>query len=334
MMVLVTGASGHVGANLVRALLTQGRRVRVLVHENTRALEGLDIEIVHGDVCDLSSICRACAGVSVVYHLAACISLGSAGWPLLERVNVQGTGNVVEACLSGGVARLIHFSSIHAMIQTPLSLPVDENRPLVGSASPPLYDRSKAEGERVVLKGVKRGLNAVIINPTAIVGPCDFQPSHFGRVLLMLAEGKLPALVSGGFDWVDARDVVAGAISAETQAVPGSKYLLSGHWVSVRDVALMTQKITGTPAPGFVCPNWLARAGLPVINRCYYRDGQPPLYTGFSLRTLQSNRNIDCGKAQRDLGYRPRPFAETLRDTLQWFEANGYLHSLKRFSDK
>jgi dihydroflavonol-4-reductase len=325
MIVLVTGASGHVGANLVHALLAKGYKVRTLVHENTAALEGLDIETVRGDVCDLTSLCQACAGIQVVYHLAARISLSTDDRDELERINVTGTRNVVEACITCGIKRLVHFSSIHAMVQTPLNVPVDENRPLVGAKNSPPYDRSKADGEREVLKGIQRGLNAVIISPTAVIGPRDFQPSHFGAVLLLLAEQKLPALVSGGFDWVDVRDVAAGAISAAERALPGSKYLLSGHWVSMKDVAGTVHKLTGAPVPGFVCPNWLARASLPIINRYYCQDGERPLYTNFSLKTLCSNRNISCARASRDLDYHPRPFAETLRNTLHWFKENGYL---------
>jgi dihydroflavonol-4-reductase len=325
MTVVVTGAAGHIGANLVCALIAQGRRTRCMVHVNSRPIDGLAAEIVRGDVLDLDSLCRAFQGADVVYHLAACISLSMDDWPVLETVNVTGTRNVVEACRRAGVRRLVHFSSIHALIQEPWSVPVDESRPLVESRRYPPYDRSKAAAEVVVRGAIEQGLDAVIVYPTAIIGPHDYQPSYFGEALLLLAKHKLPALVTGGFDWVDARDVVAGAMLAEAGAPRGAGYLLSGHWVSMCDIAAGVAEITGVPATRFVCPLWLARVGAPIIKGISRLNGKRPLYTDVSLRALKSNRHISHDKATRELGYRPRPFRETLVDTLHWFEENGQL---------
>ncbi len=325
MTVVVTGATGHIGANMVRALIDRGRPVRCLVHVNSRAIDGLDVEIVKGDVGDLDSLCRAFQGADIVYHLAARMSLSMDDWPALEAVNVTGTRNVVEACQQAGVRRLVHFSSIHALMQEPLSLPVDESRPLVASQRCPPYDRSKAAGETVVRRAIDQGLDAVIIYPTAIIGPYDYEPSYLGEALLFLTWHKLPALVTGGFDWVDVRDVVAGAMVAEANASPGARYLLSGHWVSIRDIADGVAQITGVPVPRFVYPLWLARVGTPVIKGISRFSGKRPLYTDVSLRALKSNRSISHEKATYELGYNPRPFRETLADTLRWFEENGQL---------
>jgi dihydroflavonol-4-reductase len=325
MTVVVTGASGHIGANLVRALVDRGRPVRCLVHVDSRAIDSLDVEIVQGDVGDPDSLYRVFQGADVVYHLAARISLSMRDWPALEAVNVTGTRNVIEACWRAGVRRLIHFSSIHALTQAPLSLPVDESRPLVASRRCPPYDRSKAAGEIVVRRAIEQGLDAVIIYPTAIIGPNDYEPSYFGEALLLLARHKLPALVTGGFDWVDVRDVVAGAMLAEASAPLGARYLLSGHWVSMHDIAADVAEITGVPVPGFVCPLWLARVGAPIIKGISRFSGKRPLYTAVSLRALKSNRNISHEKATRELGYNPRPFQETLADTIGWFATNGQL---------
>ncbi len=324
---VVTGATGHIGANLVRALLAQGRSVRALVHVNRRAIDGLKIEIAKGDVCDLESLCCAFDGADVVYHLAARISLSMGDWPLLEAVNITGVGNVVEACLRCGVRRLVHFSSIHALIQEPLDIPVDESRPMVESRRSPSYDRSKAAGEKEVRRGIERGLDAVIINPTGVIGPYDFEPSYFGEALLAIACRKLPALVGGGFDWVDARDVVVGAMRAEECALTGAKYLLSGHWVSVADLAALVEEITSVPSPKLVCPLWLAHAGVPFTVAFARLTGGRPFYTSDSLRALKSNKNISHERASRDLGYNPRPFRETIVDTLRWFEENGDIDS-------
>ena len=328
MTVVVTGATGHIGANLVRALAAKGRPVRSLVHVNHMALAGLGTEIVRGDICDLESLCRAFHDAEVVYHLAASISLSMDDWPQLELVNVIGTRNVVEACLKCGVRRLVHFSSIHALVQEPMDTPVDESRPLAESRHYPPYDRSKASAEREVQRGLELGLDAIIINPTAIIGPHDYQQSYFGKALLGMAQGRLPALVTGGFDWVDVRDVVEGALRAEEMAPKGAKYLLSGHWVSLCDIAAMVAAITGRSSPGFVCPLWLARMGAPVVAALGRLNGKQPLYTRVSLRALRSNRHISHERATHELGYQPRPFRETLIDTLRWFEENGRLTRL------
>jgi len=324
-MIVVTGAAGHVGANLVPALLAQGRNVRVLVHADRRAFQGLDVEVVRGDIRDPESLVSAFKNAEVVYHLAARISIFQHDWPLLEVVNVAGTRNVVEACLRCGVRRLVHFSTIHSIAQTNADGPVDESNSLVESRRYPAYDRSKAAAEREVRQGIEKGLGAVIISPTGIIGPNDYKPSHFGDALLRLANGRLPSLVGGGFDWVDVRDVIQGVMRAEEQAPAGAKYILSGHWVSLREVAGLVAQITGVPAPGFVCPLWLARVGAPFITAFDRLAGRRPLYTSASLQALRDNRNISHQKATGELDYHPRPFKETLIDTLRWFEENGRL---------
>jgi dihydroflavonol-4-reductase len=324
-MIVVTGAAGHVGANLVPALLARSRPVRVLVHTDRRAFEKLDVEVVQGDIRDPESLVNAFKDAEVVYHLAARISISQHDWPLLEAINVNGTRNVVEACIRCGVRRLIHFSTIHSIARSSADGTVDESNSLVESRSYPAYDRSKAAAEREVRRGVEKGLDAVIISPTGIFGPNDYKPSHFGDALLRLANGRLPSLVGGGFDWVDVRDVVKGALRAEEKAPAGAKYLLSGHWVSLCEVARLVAEITGVPAPGFVCPLWLAGVGAPFITAFDRIAGRRPLYTSVSLQALRDNRKISHKKATDELGYQPRPFKETLIDTLRWFEQNGQL---------
>ena len=325
MAVVVTGAAGHIGANLVRALLAQQRHVRAFIHIHRQAVEGLEAEVVQGDVLSPESLVDAFDDAEVVYHLATDISLLPDQQPLSESVNILGTRNVVEACLHCGVHRLIHFSSVHAMTRKPMGIPVDESRSLVESRRCLPYDLSKAAGEKEVRKGIEMGLDAIIISPTAIVGPHDYQPSHLGEALLALAHGKLPALVAAGFDWVDVRDVIEGAMRAEERAPNGTKYLLSGHWVSLRDLADQVAEITGIPAPGFVCPMWLAYISAPIITIFDRITGRRPLYTSVSIKSLRSNRNISHERATRELNYHPRPFRETIMDTLRWFEEAGKL---------
>lgn len=323
--VVVTGASGHVGANLVQSLIAQGRDVRALVHYDRQALEDLNIEIVEGDICDIDSLYKAFKGADVVYHLAALISLSLDNWPLVESINVIGTRNVVDACIKCGVRRLVHFSSIHAFAQQPFNIPVDEARPLVDSEGHAPYDRSKAMGKKEVLKGIESGLDATIICPTAIIGPYDYKMSHLSQALLSIASGKFPALIEGGFDWVDVRDVVNGAIAAEEKADTGSVYLLSGHWASIADLAKIIEELFGIPAPGFVCPLWLAPAGIPFASIYARITRTKPVFTKFTLQAIKSNHNICHDRATCDLGYNPRPLRETIYDTLIWLANNGYI---------
>lgn len=327
MTVVVTGAAGHAGNNLVRALLAQGRRVRALVHRDRRALEGLEgVEIIEGDVRDFASLRRAFDSAEVVYHTAAYISLSTREWPRLEAINIHGTRNVIDACLDQKVRRLVYFSSIHALVQEPLGVPVNESRPLVDSQRFPPYDRSKAAGEMEVRRAIEEeGLDAVIIYPTGMIGPNDFRPSYLGQVLLALAQKQLPALVAGGFNWVDVRDVVAGAMEAEDHAPIGSRYLLPGHWVSLRELAAMVTEITWTDPPRLVFPMWVARLGVPFCAYFTKLGGEHPLYTRVSLRALRGNRMISRELAVRDLDYHPRPLPETLVDTFRWFAEAGCL---------
>ena len=325
MLTAVTGASGHAGINLTRALISRGRRVRVLSHASDLGLEGLPVDYCRGDVGDIDSLVKAFSGACVVYHLAAHISLLMNDWPRCAKINIEGTGNVIEACRRSGVQRLVHFSTIHALCNEPLDTPIDEARPHVSCPGAPPYDRSKAAAEQLVRRAVDEGLDAIIINPTGIIGPFDYRPSHFGQALIQFATGKMPVLIEGGFDWVDARDVAEWAIKAEEVAAPGSSYLLSGHWLSIRDIAITAAGMMGNRAPTLVCPMAVARACAPIITAASGLSGARPVFTTVSLNALAGNHNVSHEKATAELGYAPRPVRETLRDTLQWFKDNGYI---------
>jgi dihydroflavonol-4-reductase len=326
-LVTVTGASGHIGANLVRGLLAQGRPVRALVHEHTAGIDGLPVEPVRCDITDASSCRRALEGAQVVYHLAACISVGWDSAPKVQAVNVDGTRNLVEACLANRVERLVHFSSIHAFSADPNDGLIDEQRPLAENQPTNLiYDRTKAEGERVVAAAVARGLDGVIVNPCAAIGPNDFQPSAMGQVLLDLYRGRFLALISGaGFNWVDVRDVVQSALLAECRGRKGAHYLLSGHWLSLVDLAQLWGKVSGGKIPRWVVPMGLARAAAPFAVGWARVMRRRPLFTSDSLRVLRNHRKISHAQASAELGHAPRPLEETLRDTYEWFKQTGRL---------
>ena len=319
-VVVVTGPAGLVGANLVRTLLARGQPVRALVHHDRRALEGLDLEIVTGDVEDLESLCRAFAGADLVYHTAAHISILMSDWERLAAVNAIGTRNVVNACLQCGVRRLVHFSSVDALEHNPSDKPLDESRPLVSSRRYPAYARSKAVAERQVRQGLAQGLDAVILYPSAIIGPYDYRLGFPNAGLLAICRGKLWALIDGGFDWVDVRDVVEGTLQAAERAPAGGRYILSGHWASLRDLAALAREVNDVKVPRLILPMWLARLGAPFVEVGSLLLGKRPLYTSAALQPLRDKHHSSYARAACDLDYHPRPLKETIADTWQWFE--------------
>lgn len=325
MVTVVTGASGHLGGNLVRALVERGRRVRVVVHRASRALDGLDLELARGDVCDAASLERAFAGAEVVYHLAAMISIAGGRGGRVAQVNVEGARNAAEAAHRCGVRRLIHCSSIHAYRMAGVRGVVDETGAAVTPGRAFAYDASKAAGEREVRAVIARGLDAVIVNPTGVIGPYDFGPSRIGQVLIDLHRRRLPALVTGGFDWVDVRDVVAAMIAAETAGRTGEGYILSGHWHSIPELARMAAAVTGVRPPRLTVPAWLALVGVPFAALHGRLTRREPRYTRESLAALGHACRVGGDKAARELGHAPRPIAETLRDTYAWFDRAGML---------
>lgn len=325
MTVLVTGAAGHLGNNVVRQLLARGRKVRVLVHSESASFDGLDLEKSPGDILDRSSLDGAFEGVDVVYHFAAKVSILPKEGPSVTRTNTLGPKNVVDACLAHRVRRLVHASSVHALTPGGSNGVTDENCAPNRDPGAPAYDRSKAAGEGEVRAGIERGLDAVIVNPTAVIGPHDYRPHLAGRALIDMYLGKLPTSVEGGFNWVDARDVVAGALAAETRGRTGENYLLSGHWAPMPDLAAMMERATGRRGPRLVSPLWLARIGVPFIGAYAKLTGSQPLYTGPSLRALTEHRECDNGKARTELGFAPRPLATTIAETFAFYERAGLL---------
>ncbi|HEY32443.1 MAG TPA: NAD-dependent epimerase/dehydratase family protein [Dehalococcoidia bacterium] len=325
MLAAVTGASGHLGANLVRALIEHKWQVRALVRHDIRALEGLNIERISGDVLDDESLRRAFAGADIVFHLAGRISVVNSDRKKVEAVNITGVQNVVNACIGTNVKRLVHTSSFHAHKQEPLNEPLDESRPLLNTGTYPPYDHSKAEGERIVKSAIAKGVDTIIINPAGMVGPHDYKPSHFGATLISMAQGRLPALVNAGLNWVDNRDVAKGMISACEHAEAGAKYILSGHWVTIEYIAQQVSSITRVKPPQIILPMRVAKAIAPLAAFFDRIRGKQPLFTPISMRELESNPDISHEKASKELRYEPRPLEETIADTINWFQSYGFL---------
>jgi dihydroflavonol-4-reductase len=326
MLTAVTGASGHLGANLVRALLADGHDVRVLAHSGrASSLADVDVTSFPGDVEQPKTLEPLLDGVDVCYHLAAKIALTPRFDDEVLRTNTLGPRNVAAACIRAKVGRMVHFSSIHALSPHPLDQVVTEkNRPNSGNHLP-AYDRSKAAGEREVLAAVDRGLDAVILNPTGVIGPYDFAPRLTNRALLQLHHRLLPSMVQGGFNWVDSRDVAAGAIAAAQRGRVGERYLLSGHWMSLHDTALLVAEVTGSKPVRLVTPQLVARGVAPLVEGLSRLARTAPVFTRQSLRAVREHRHISHEKATDELGYAPRPIIDTMRDTFEFFQEQGFL---------
>lgn len=323
MNIALTGASGHIGTNLCRELLDQGHQLRILVNRYTDSIKELDTEHVNGSLFDKGLLRELSDGSDIFIHLAAAISIN--GTRDLIATNHEGTKNVIEAVRDSGVKRLIHFSSIHAIAHDPLNETLDETRPLA-LEDHILYNRSKALAEKAALEAAGEGMDVVIINPTSVMGPNDFRPSLIGQAIIQLYRGKIPALIPGGYDWVDVRDVVSGTIEAIEKGRSGESYLLSGHYVSLPDLYEMLLRLKGSRRSLPVLPFWLAELGVPFLKAWAKLTGTKALYTRESVDILKTaHKDISSEKAARELNYSSRPFEETLIDTINWFSENNYL---------
>lgn len=323
-MNLVTGATGHIGNVLIRQLLERGEKVRALVLPNDTLvpLEGLDVEIVHGNVLDPASLEAALQGIDVVYHLAAIITIMPGKNDLVQRINVEGTRNMLAAAKKVGVRRLVYTSSIHAIQRVPHGVTIDETLPFDPNNPYGAYDTSKAQASLLVQEAAKDGLDAVLVCPTGVIGPYDFRVSLMGAGILRYWDSPEVQYFDGGYDYVDVRDVAAGMIAAAEKGRTGESYLLSGGYLTNQELMELGRKITGRNFPTRVLPLGLVNF-LTKIMPLYYRlSGKSPQLTPYAVEVLHSNAQISHAKATRELGYQPRTLEESLTDTLHWFRDN------------
>ncbi len=324
MKIGITGASGHIGNNLVRLLVAQGHDVRIFVHVALTIPDQRDLVTCRGDLLEKEDVRSFVRGLDAVFHLAARIFVnGRKKWQYY-RENIMMADNILEAVKEEG-CRYIYFSSVHAYDPYPRDKSLDEWRRLM-TEDHSLYSRSKAISQQKVLAEAAAGVDAVVLNPSAVIGPHDYRPSLQGKALLMMARNRLPVLIPGGYNWVDVRDVAEGAAAALEKGKRGEAYLLSGHnrsLVELNDLVRQVMHIRRKPP---VLPYWVARVGVPFLGLLAWLKGEEPLYTQESVTILQqANLNISHAKASRDLGYNPRPLEETVKDTIGWFRENGMI---------
>lgn len=318
---LVTGANGHLGSTLVRALLRQGREVRGLSLPGGETPEVPGLTWFEGDVRDIDSLRPLFLGLEgcevFCIHSAGIIDISDRVSPLAYDVNVNGTRNVLALCREYGVRRLDYVSSVHAIPEGDRAQVLHE----VDSFSPDRvvggYAKTKAEATQAVLDAAAAGLDAVVVHPSGILGPYDRSGNHLVQLVTDYIRGKLPACVRGGYDFVDVRDVADGCLLALERGRAGECYILSNRHYEIREVLAMVRRLAGGRRLP-VLPLWMARAALPAVRLHARRTRQRPLFTRYSLYTINSNDKFSHDKATAELGYRPRDLLVTLRDTVSW----------------
>ena len=321
MRAVITGASGFLGAHLARTLKDRGVEVRAADRSRGPALDDVDVEFVEIDVLDPASLRAAFEGQDRVFHLAAIISIVGDPTGEVWRVNVHGPRNAATVAFECGVGRFVHCSSVHSFDLERCGPSLDESGPPTTHPDAPAYDRSKRAGEEAVRLVVQKGLDAVVVNPTGIIGPADRGPSRMGETVLQFMTRKIPVGITGQFDFVDVRDVVEGLIAAGDRGRTGENYLLSGSRLSIRELGMLVERYSGVPVPPLSIPLRLVTPLAPLVMQIEQRT-KKPIFTPDAMHALKYSPVVSHYRAATDLGYRSRPIHETVRDTVAWFESN------------
>ena len=327
-MKLITGATGRIGIALVRELNTRGEKVKVLVREgsNTKDLESFNCEYVYGDILDVSKWESSLDGVDTIFHLAAHINISTKKKDFTLDTNIQGTKNIADICLSRDIV-MVYTSSIHALAAPSDGSLITEETPFVTDSKEKrgIYDYSKSYATKYVLEQVNKGLRAIIVHPTGVVGPYDFRPSLFGQGMIDLVKSGLKLTTGGKFDYVDVRDVVWGMLKALELERYGGRYILSGEQLSMEEYIKYLKEFTGIQSDTKIL-GYVGSLLLAYISSILNRDSQ---ITPYGVKTLYSNSNISHEKATKELGYISRSVKESLYDQYTWFKLNGYLDEKK-----
>lgn len=320
---IITGANGHLGNTIVRQLRRQGKTMRGLILPGESGQDDERMTYIRGDVRDTVSLQPLFEGLEdkevIVIHTAGIVDISGEVTRSLYDVNVGGTRNMVELCLEHHVKRMVYVSSVHAIPEKSSLRVQQEIRHFSSEQVTGGYAKTKAEATQAVLDAVARGLDAVVVHPSGILGPYDGSGNHLVQMVSDYVHGKLPACVRGGYDFVDVRDVAAGCIAAADKGRTGECYILSNRHYEVKEVLKMVQEVQGGRRLP-VLPVWMAKAAAPVMGWAARRKRQRPLYTRYSLNTLNSNDRFSHDKATRELGYHPRDLFQTIADTISWMK--------------
>jgi dihydroflavonol-4-reductase len=326
MTTLVTGATGFLGSHVARLLVERGQQVRVLVRAGREGghLDGLPVERVTGDLRDAASLVRAAEGVETVYHVAADYRLWARNPQEIYESNVTGTRNLLQAAHNAGVKRFVYTSTV-ATVAVPQgdSLPDERTATSLGQMIGH-YKRSKWLAEQEALGAARAGMAVVIVNPTTPVGPGDAKPTPTGRTIVDFLNGRMPAYVETGLNWVAVEDAAAGHLLAAERGIAGERYILGGENLSLKQVLDMLASVSDRPAPEIRLPHAVALAAgytEAAISRLLGREPRIPLE---GVRMARHSMFVDAGKARRELGFAPGPVAAALERAVRWYQVNGY----------
>lgn len=317
MKVAVTGAAGFLGTNLLRLLTDRGHEVTAIDRVKPAGPATPGVAWVSGDVLDPASMRTTLEGAEVVYHLVALITLAHKN-DLAWRINTEGVRIVAEAALEVGARRMVHTSSIHAFNQYTCGGTINERSPRSIDPDLPVYDRSKFQGEVELRKVIDKGLDAVVCNPTGVYGPVDETDSRINKTLWDAARGRVPVMISGGFDLVDVRDVANGLVLAGERGKTGENYLLGGHFTNMFDATRLAAEVNGKLKPAFAIPAKFINALMPVLEPAAKAFGSDRISKA-AMGALLTAPIVEHDKATADIGYRPRPAEETIRDLVAFY---------------
>mgnify|MGYP001361991914 CR=1 FL=1 len=319
-MFVVTGASGYVGGVLVRSLVAWGREVAAVIppFEDGARLREMNIEVRTADVTDYDSVLKVIGEGDIVLHVAGVVELLPGRESLLDRVNVQGTKNIVDACLEKRAKRLVYVSSVHAFPENEGT--VAEDTVIDPHLAYGSYGKSKARATLHVWHGVRRGLDAVIVHPSGVIGPFDYTgTNNITQVVARFLRGSQRARIEGGYDFVDVRDVATGIYLAAVNGRCGENYILSGSFITVHQLLKELGDATGARMPQFNCPKPLALFCAPFAELAGRLSRKfKPMLSRYALHTLWTKTRFSNYKARKELGWEPRVFNRSIRDMANW----------------
>ena len=327
-LTLVTGATGFVGAAVVRALLKRGQRVRVLTRANSSRhnLAGLDVEIAVGDLLDPASLTAAVAGCASVYHVAADYRLWVPDPAEMFRANIDGSRALLLAAQAAGVGRIVYTSSVATLGINPDHTPSDEFTPVSIADMIGTYKKSKFLAEEEVRRLVRdNNVPVVIVNPSMPVGPGDVKPTPTGRMVVEAALGKMPAYVDTGLNVVHVDDVAEGHLLAHDKGVVGERYVLGGENLTLAQILGLICGIVGRKPPTVQLPR-LPLFPIAVVAEAWGRlTGHEPMLTVDSLKMAAKYMHYSSARATHELGYNARPATQAFADAIDWYRAQGVL---------
>jgi len=320
----LTGATGFVGTVLAGELAAQGWQVTAMHRpgSNLKHVQRLAVRLVPGDITDKASLLAALPpAVDAVFHVAGDTSLWSRRNAQQNRVNVDGTRHMVEAALEHGARRFVHTSSISAYgLQTGR---IDERAEQLGRVSPVNYQRSKFLAEEEVRAGVRRGLDAVILNPAAIMGPYD--TVNWARMIRLVHAGKLPGVPPGAMSFCHVREVAHAHIAAAERGKRGENYLLGGADAPLLELVHLIGEVAGRKVPAKPTPAWVLRAIGRAGEWASVLSGRQPTLTPEAARMVTRTLYCDCTKAERELGFRRVALRALVEDSYRWLKDEGLL---------